>query len=93
MISIYAPSRQEDLQKQNFYKKLVQYLENLIGQNVIILGDFNFVENNLDRLRPLRTYDIYLQFFVCFVWFDSLRPLNSLSVMRDESSWVEPVLS
>ena len=60
-ISIYAPSGQEDLQKQNFYKKLVQYLENLIGQNVIILGDFNFVENNLDRLRALRPYDIYLQ--------------------------------
>ena len=29
----------------------------------------------------------------CFVWFDSLRPLNNLSVMRDGSSWVEPVLS
>ena len=28
-----------------------------------------------------------------FVWFDSLRPLNNLSVMRDGSSWVEPVLS
>ena len=28
--------------------------------------------------------------FVCFV---SLRPLNNLSVMRDGSSWVEPVLS
>ena len=26
-------------------------------------------------------------------WFDSLRPLNNLSVMRDGSSWVEPVLS
>ena len=25
--------------------------------------------------------------------FDSLRPLNNLSVMRDVSSWVEPVLS
>ena len=25
--------------------------------------------------------------------FDSLRPLNNLSVMRDGSSWVEPVLS
>ena len=55
--------KQEDLQKQNFYKKLVQYLENHIGQNVIILGDFNFVENNLDRLRALRPYDIYLQKF------------------------------
>ena len=31
------------------------------------------------------------QFFVCL--FDSLRPLNNLSVMRDGSSWVEPVLS
>ena len=31
---------------------------------------------------------------VClFVCFDSLRPLNNLSVMRDGSSWVEPVLS
>ena len=28
-----------------------------------------------------------------FVWFVSLRPLNNLSVMRDGSSWVEPVLS
>ena len=28
-----------------------------------------------------------------FVWFDSLRPLNNLSVMRDGSSWVELVLS
>ena len=26
-------------------------------------------------------------------WLDSLRPLNNLSVMRDVSSWVEPVLS
>ena len=31
--------------------------------------------------------------FLIFVWFDSLRPLNNLSVMRDGSSWVEPVLS
>ena len=31
-----------------------------------------------------------LRLFVCFV---SLRPLNNLSVMRDGSSWVEPVLS
>ena len=34
--------------------------------------------------------------YVCcilFVWFDSLRPLNNLSVMREGSSWVEPVLS
>ena len=28
-----------------------------------------------------------------FVCFDSLRPLNNLSVMRDGSYWVEPVLS
>ena len=27
------------------------------------------------------------------VCFDSLRPLNNLSVMRDGSSWDEPVLS
>ena len=33
-----------------------------------------------------------VSFFV-FVWFDSLRPLNNLSVMRDGSSWVKPVLS
>ena len=33
---------------------------------------------------------VILFLFVCFV---SLRPLNNLSVMRDGSSWVEPVLS
>ena len=42
-------------------KKIAQSLVNSICQNVIILGDFNFVENNLDRLRALRPYDIYLQ--------------------------------
>ena len=34
--------------------------------------------------------DIY---FLFFFLFDLLRPLNNLSVMRDRSSWVEPVLS
>ena len=28
---------------------------------LLFFGDFNFVENNLDRLRALRPYDIYLQ--------------------------------
>ena len=28
-----------------------------------------------------------------FVLFDSLRPINNLSLNRDGSSWVEPVLS
>ena len=40
------------------------------------------------------TQSSYMINTVClFVWFDSLRPLNNLSVMRDGSSWVEPVLS
>ena len=44
---------------------------------------------------PWNLVYIFLTYmFVClFVWFDSLRPLNNLSVMRDGSSWVEPVLS
>ena len=28
-----------------------------------------------------------------FIWFDSLRPINTLSVTQGWSSWVEPVLS
>ena len=34
---------------------------------------------------------VVISLFVCLL--DSLRPLNNLSVMRDGSSWVEPVLS
>ena len=42
-------------------------------------------------IRPSFTNIVLCQFD--FVWFDSLRPLNNLSVMRDGSSCVEPVLS
>ena len=38
-----------------------------------------------------KSFDLDLKPF--FFLFDSLRPLNNLSVMRDGSSWVEPVLS
>ena len=31
--------------------------------------------------------------FVLYVRFDSLHPINNLSVIKDRSSWVEPVLS
>ena len=38
------------------------------------------------------TYIFGLENEISFVCFDSLRPLNNLSVIRDGSSWVEPVL-
>ena len=38
-----------------------------------------------------KTVDAKVDLFVYL--FDSLHPLNNLSVMRDGSSWVEPVLS
>ena len=48
----------------------------------------------ISRCINIYTDSIYHPVFVClFVWFDSLRPLNNLSVMRDGSFWVEPVLS
>ena len=31
--------------------------------------------------------------FVCFVWFDCLRPIRFFQLNRDESFCVEPVLS
>ena len=31
--------------------------------------------------------------FCLFDWFDSLRPINNLSVIKGGSSWVEPVLN
>ena len=40
---------------------------------------------------PLK--DIIYLFACLFVCFDSLRPINNLSVKQDGSSWVEPVLS
>ena len=35
------------------------------------------------RLRKLPTFSFCFKFVCLFVWFDSLRPLNNLSVMRD----------
>ena len=48
-------------------------------------------------LRP-QLFLVYINYrpgCIClFVWFDSLRPINNLSVMQGQrSSWVEPVLS
>ena len=43
--------------------------------------------------KGLTSWLLFVVSVVFFVLFDSLRPLNNLSVMRDGSSWVEPVLS
>ena len=52
----------------------------------------------LPKLRDLRTSIFYLNYFIlllafCFVWFDSLRPINNLSVIKGRVFQVEPVLS
>ena len=44
-------------------------------------------------VRKVQFLPFLANLLFCFVWFDSLRPLNNLSVMRDGSSWNEPVLS
>ena len=43
-------------------------------------------------LRPLYYVCSIILFFL-FVWYDSLRLINNISVKQDGSSWVEPVLS
>ena len=47
IIYIYAPARKEH--KAPFYREFFKYIAKLKNQNLIILGDFNFVEYDEDR--------------------------------------------
>ena len=47
IINVYAPARKEH--KAPFYKEFFKYIAKLKNQNLIILGDFNFVEYDEDR--------------------------------------------
>ena len=47
IINVYAPN--EDSKKIKFFEELKEMLKHQEMENVIIMGDFNFVENELDR--------------------------------------------
>ena len=69
-------------------------IEILIRSLSIVQSEKNAIDGKSWVDIVIYAWHILLNLFVClFVWFDSLRPLNNLSVMRDGSSWVEPVLS
>ena len=64
-----------------------------LWQDFVILGKLqvaaftkklSLVWKDLQKSPPL---------IIAFVWFDSLRPINNLSVIKGQVSWVEPVLS
>ena len=58
-----------------------------------ILFELGSISNNPSLYFQGFTVFNIMNLFCLFVWFDSLRHINNLSVMRDRSSWVEPVLS
>ena len=66
-------------------------LVNLISKETHLVFSINhsFTSRVGNRVDPYKLAFVCL--FVCL--FDSLRPLKNLSVMREGSSWVEPVLS
>ena len=48
IINIYAPAK--NIEKSNFYEDVKKYLTKLKNKQIILLGDFNYVENINDRV-------------------------------------------
>ena len=58
------------------------------------MGHAWVTEDDVNKISLAFPYIVKIFPVFCFVWFDSLRQINNLSVIyRDGSSWVEPVLS
>ena len=54
IICIYAPAHEE---RKAFYDNLNNYLNNFIIYNIILYGDFNYAELEIDRIPILNKYD------------------------------------
>ena len=54
LISIYAPAHED---RKAFYDSLNDYLNNFINHNIILCGDFNYAELEVDRIPKLNKYD------------------------------------
>ena len=48
IINIYAPAK--NIEKSNFYEDVKKYLTKIKNKQIILLGDFNYVENINDRV-------------------------------------------
>ena len=55
IIRIYAPA--DHTKRKPFYDDLINYLKSYINHNLIICGDFNFVNSEKDREPKLTKYD------------------------------------
>ena len=51
IINVYAPSDHHNDTKRLFYSKLNMYLNKFKDQTLILCGDFNFVEEDIDRVN------------------------------------------
>src|SRR5882672_7459853 len=50
LINLYAPNN--DKEKEDFFKKVTTMVKKNENKNLCIMGDFNCVENNIDRSPP-----------------------------------------
>ena len=78
---------------QERFKSTLEFRYQIIVSSIKCRKDFEKFMIPIALFKKFLSYKILGSVVCLFVWFDSLRPLNNLSVMRDGSSWVEPVLS
>lgn len=57
IINIYAPSDHHNDTKRFFYSRLNIYLNKYKNQSLILCGDFNYVEDDIDRINGKTTND------------------------------------
>ena len=60
VISVYAPPNVTQ-KRRFFYSNLKDYLHTLSNFNIIMAGDFNYVENNDDRMPQLNKNDKFVK--------------------------------
>ena len=59
IINVYAPTGHNE-ERKIFYNSLNKHINKFKNDTIILCGDFNFVENKLDRIGKLISYDIAL---------------------------------
>ena len=70
---------------------MAQFVKTTASLNTQIITKQNHFQSGQSRATHVVISTFV--FFVFFVSFDNLRPVNNISVMLDGSSWVEPVLN
>ena len=79
LTAVYLPTNNK--LDEDFMQQIVSKLKESVGENEIILGDFNFVENEIDKTNGLNSTDKK----VCKTWVPFLAETNLVDPFREQN--------